>query len=122
MDLRNDPILVYESLLDHSPPMIDFLLPHANWSRPPPRPANPGNAVPYASWLIEVFEWWYNAPRRETRVGLFESIIGSLVGVPRTSEQVGFVLIRAVVVEADGTIEQVDVLQVRVPGSGGHRA
>ncbi|SCD94450.1 uncharacterized protein GA0115240_13213 [Streptomyces sp. DvalAA-14] len=36
VDLRHDPVEVYESLLDFRPPMIDLLLPHGNWTAPPP--------------------------------------------------------------------------------------
>ena len=30
-----DPVACYEALLQYAPPSVDFLLPHANWSRPP---------------------------------------------------------------------------------------
>ena len=36
IDPRNDPIGTYEALLRFEPPTIDFLLPHGNWSSPPP--------------------------------------------------------------------------------------
>jgi uncharacterized protein len=34
IDLRNDPIAVYEALLAEDPPRLDFLLPHATWDTP----------------------------------------------------------------------------------------
>ena len=36
IDVRNDPVATYEALLKFSPPALDLLLPHANWSCPPP--------------------------------------------------------------------------------------
>ena len=36
IDLANDPVEVYESLVALHPPRIDFLLPHATWDAPPP--------------------------------------------------------------------------------------
>lgn len=36
IDLTADPAQVYRSLRAMGPPMLDFLLPHANWSSPPP--------------------------------------------------------------------------------------
>ena len=37
IDVANDPLLVYESLMALRPPRIDFLLPHATWDHPPAR-------------------------------------------------------------------------------------
>ncbi|BCJ53505.1 hypothetical protein Asp14428_49800 [Actinoplanes sp. NBRC 14428] len=53
VDPATDPVAVYEALLAHRPPMIDLLLPHANWARPP--------APGAAEWLIAVFDRWYGA-------------------------------------------------------------
>ena len=39
IDVANDPIRVYESLLELAPPRLDLLLPHATWDAPPPRPS-----------------------------------------------------------------------------------
>ena len=55
VDVRNDPVATYEALLKFNPPAVDLLLPHANWSCPPP-----GSG--YADWLIAIFERWYSAP------------------------------------------------------------
>jgi uncharacterized protein len=117
IDLNHDPIAVYESLLDHTPPMIDFLLPHANWTRPPPVPSNPGNAVPYATWLIEVFERWFTAPSPETRIRMFEGLISGVTGNPRRGDQVGALPPLDVVIETDGRIEQTDALKSAYPGA-----
>jgi len=35
VDVRNDPIEVYEALLAEAPPRLDLLLPHATWDQPP---------------------------------------------------------------------------------------
>lgn len=48
IDLASDPVEVYESLAALEPPSMDLLLPHANWSSPPPaspRAASPAAAV-----------------------------------------------------------------------------
>jgi uncharacterized protein len=39
IDLRNDPVAVYEALLEQEPPAVELLFPHATWDQPPPRPA-----------------------------------------------------------------------------------
>jgi uncharacterized protein len=37
VNLEADPVGTYEALLEFAPPMVDFLLPHRNWSVPPDR-------------------------------------------------------------------------------------
>jgi uncharacterized protein len=111
IDVRDDPIEVYEALLAFEPPRIDLLLPHGNWTVPPPlrTPGEPG--TPYADWLIAIFDRWYHAPAYRTDIRLFSSIISLLVGGRSTAESVGLDPINYVTVETDGTIEQSDALK-----------
>ncbi|MGI5498600.1 FxsB family cyclophane-forming radical SAM/SPASM peptide maturase [Lentzea sp. CA-135723] len=118
VDLRNDPVHTYEALLGLAPPMIDFLLPHGNWSAPPPgRTADAGRA-PYGEWLAAAFDRWYSAPRRETGVRIFEELITVLFGGASTVEGIGLSPALMVVVETDGTIEQSDILASAFEGAG----
>ncbi len=112
----NDPITCYEELLRYRPPTVDFLLPHANWSRPPQRAAGAG-PTPYGDWLIAVFDRWYDAPRRETGIRLFEDVINLVLGGTGGSEQVGLSPVAVTVIESDGAIEQVDSLRSAYPGA-----
>lgn len=105
IDLRNDPVRTYTALLEFAPPMVDFLLPHGNWSNPPPGRIPGSAATPYADWLIAVFDRWYHAPRQETRIRLFEEIINVLLGRPSGVESIGLQPSVVVVVETDGAIE-----------------
>jgi uncharacterized protein len=114
VDLDTDPVACYEALLEHDPPTVDFLLPHANWSAPP----RPG-PLTHGEWLIAVFDRWYGAARQETRVRLFEEIINLVLGGASRSEQVGVSPVAVVVVETDGAIEQADSLKSAYPGAGG---
>ena len=41
VDLAADPRQTYETLVSYRPPMVDFLLPHANWEAPPRRGDGP---------------------------------------------------------------------------------
>ena len=117
IDPRNDPVGTYEALLRFEPPVIDFLLPHGNWSVPPPGRI-PGSAeTPYADWLIRVFDHWYAAPRQEASVRLFAEIIKLLLGHGSATELVGLSPIGAVVIETDGSIEQSDILKSAFPGA-----
>ncbi|WP_236718570.1 FxsB family cyclophane-forming radical SAM/SPASM peptide maturase [Actinoplanes sp. TFC3] len=109
VDVSADPVDVYEALLEYRPPTIDLLLPHANWEHPP----GPG----YADWMITVFDRWYSAPTRETGIRLFEEIINLVLGGTSRSDQVGLSPAPVVVIESDGTIEQVDSLKSAYQGA-----
>ncbi|WP_433825489.1 FxsB family cyclophane-forming radical SAM/SPASM peptide maturase [Actinoplanes sp. CA-015351] len=117
IDPANDPVGTYESMLRHRPPLIDFLLPHATWRTPPARPAIGGGAA-YGDWLVTVYDRWLNAPRKETRIRIFEEIISLLLGGASRSEHVGLSPVTVAVVESDGAIEQVDSLKSAYPGAG----
>ncbi|WP_426679714.1 FxsB family cyclophane-forming radical SAM/SPASM peptide maturase [Streptomyces krungchingensis] len=109
VDPTTDPVEVYESLLALQPPALDLLLPHGNWSAPPP--GRDGTGTPYGDWLCAVFDRWWGAGRRETRVRLFEECVALLLGLPAATESLGLAPFDAVVVETDGSIEQVDSLK-----------
>lgn len=110
VDIDNDPIATYEALLKFNPPAIDFLLPHANWSCPPP-----GSG--YADWLITIFERWYSAPGQETRVRLFSELIQLVLGQPGAVEGLGLLPSTLVVVDTDGAIKQLDSLSSAYDGA-----
>jgi uncharacterized protein len=117
IDPRNDPIGTYEALLRFQPPTIDFLLPHGNWSSPPPGRIPGSRETPYGDWLVSVFDHWYRAPRQEIRIRLFSEIIKLLLGGASTTELVGLSPVGVVVVETDGSIEQSDILKSAYPGA-----
>ncbi len=118
VDLAHDPVEVYASLLAFRPPVIDLLLPHGNWTSPPPGlPAPPGDPAPYGRWLTAVFDRWWDADRRRTRVRLFEECVALLLGVPAAGERLGLHPFTSVVVETDGSIEQVDSLKSAYEGA-----
>jgi uncharacterized protein len=108
VDTRNDPVATYEELLSFDPPTLDLLLPHANWSSPPP-----GSG--YADWLIAVFERWYSAPVLETRIRLFDELIQLILGGSAALESVGLQPAMHIVVDTDGTIKQLDSLSSTYP-------
>ena len=116
VDLRNDPVDVYESLLRFAPPRIDFLLPHGNWSRPPPGLPTSGQATPYGDWLSAAFDRWFGADRQETIVRLFRDTVVLILGGPSTSTHLGLSPVGFVVINTDGGYEQVDILRTAGPG------
>ncbi|WP_239128794.1 FxsB family cyclophane-forming radical SAM/SPASM peptide maturase [Sinosporangium siamense] len=117
VDLANDPVSTYEALLPYSPPRVDFLLPHGNWTRPPPGREAGSAATPYGDWLTAVFDRWYCAPRRETGVRLFEEIVNVLLGGVSRREDVGLGPTRYVTVDTDGAIGRSDILKSAYQGA-----
>ncbi|MFJ9178312.1 FxsB family cyclophane-forming radical SAM/SPASM peptide maturase [Streptomyces sp. NPDC102360] len=115
VDPARDPTATYESLLTLRPPAVDLLLPHGNWTSPPPHWDPAGKA--YGDWLCAVFDRWWDAGRRETRVRLFEECLALLLGLPAATESLGLAPFDAVVVETDGSIEQVDSLKSAYEGA-----
>lgn len=116
IDLESDPVATYESLARYAPPQVDFLLPHANWSRPP---AHDTAGADYGRWLVAAFDRWYGAPRWETNVRFFSEIINLLLGGQSASEQIGLSPVSLIVVDTDGTLEQVDSLRSAYHGAAG---
>ncbi|WSG63361.1 FxsB family radical SAM/SPASM domain protein [Nocardia sp. NBC_01730] len=117
IDLQNEPVETYEALTRFEPPAVDFMLPHSNWETPPPGKTADESVTPYADWLIAIFERWYGAPELETTVRLFGNIIELLLGGRMSSEAVGLDAVRLVVIETDGSLEQVDELKSAFDGA-----
>lgn len=116
VDLAADPRQTYETLVSYRPPMVDFLLPHANWEAPPRRGDGPS---PYGTWLAAAFDAWYDTSPRLTRVRLFEELINLLFGGRSRTESLGLSPVAAVVINTDGAYEQVDTLRSTYPGAVG---
>ncbi|WP_197361570.1 radical SAM/SPASM protein FxsBH, inactivated beta-hydroxylase extension form, partial [Streptomyces clavuligerus] len=114
IDVANDPVAVYDALAALEPPRIDFLLPHATWDTPPERPD--GSPTAYADWLLTVFDRW-DAQGRPLPVRLFDSVLSTLAGGPSLTESLGLAPTDLVVVETDGTLEQVDSLKSAYDGA-----
>lgn len=115
VDLAQDPVETYESLLAFAPPSVGLLLPLANWSTPPP--GRTAHGTPYADWLLAVFErWWHDGVRR-TRIRLFEEVLALLLGLPEATETLGLAPATTAVIETDGAIEQADSLKSAYEGA-----
>lgn len=111
IDLANDPLRVYESLLAFAPPRLDLLLPHGNWTTPPPRRRPGGAETPYGDWLVAVFDRWYSTTPRRTGIRLFESLIALVLGGRSGTRALGFAEPDIMTIETDGTIEGTDTLK-----------
>jgi len=114
VDVRNDPIAVYEALLAEAPPRLDLLLPHATWDRPPP--GRLGENRPYAWWLGQIHSRWI-ADGRPVPIRFFDSIFAAWEGRPSESEAAGLDAVDLLVIETDGSWEQIDSLKTAFDGA-----
>ncbi|MEH0532509.1 FxsB family radical SAM/SPASM domain protein [Streptomyces stelliscabiei] len=117
IDVENDPVEVYRALAELAPPAVDFLLPHATWEYPPPRPGGETGSE-YAHWLIAVHKQW-TADGMPMRIRMFESISRLSRGRGSLTEALGLGSSDLLVVETDGAIEQADWLKTAYPGAPG---
>jgi uncharacterized protein len=109
IDVRNDPVVTYDALAALDPPVIDFLLPHATWDTPPP-------TGPHGDWLIAVHDRWA-ADHHRPRVRIFNSIISTTHGGSSGTEALGLSQSDLIVIETDGSLEQVDSLKTAYEGA-----
>ncbi|NUR62185.1 MAG: FxsB family radical SAM/SPASM domain protein [Catenulispora sp.] len=117
IDIRNDPVTVYETIREAAPPRADFLLPHATHSAPPLRlDRSRAGSADYADWLLTVFDRW-NADRRPFPIRSFSSVLDALRGLPSGTESLGLDPVDLVVVETDGSLEQADSLKAAYAGA-----
>lgn len=117
VDLTSDPREVYESLCALHPPALDFLLPHRNWGATAPGRHRPA-PTPYGDWLVSAFDlWWAAADGSRPRIRLFTEVVALLLGGDSAAESVGLSPMAAVVIDTDGSIEQVDSLKSAYEGA-----
>ncbi|MGX4693961.1 radical SAM/SPASM protein FxsBH, inactivated beta-hydroxylase extension form [Streptomyces sp. JNUCC 63] len=115
VDVANDPVAVHDALTALDPPRIDYLLPHSTWDNPPPRGSS-GSPVPYADWLLAIFDRWQEQGRK-VPVRTFDSVLSTLRGGPSLTEAMGLAPSDLAVVETDGTFEQADSLKTAYDGA-----
>jgi uncharacterized protein len=115
IDVENDPVEVFDSLLIYKPPAVKFLLPHGNHTSPPP--GLPSISTPYGDWLVKLFDRWFDDPHQSVDINFFSEIIRLLCGDSSRTEAVGLSPFVAVVIETDGSIEQVDSLKTTFAGA-----
>jgi uncharacterized protein len=118
VELANDPLSTYEALLATDPPRLHFLLPHGTWSAPPPgRPPADDGTTAYADWLATIFDKWFHTRPQRTRIRIFEEIMRTMLGLPSRSESTGLSPVAMIVIETDGSMQQVDSLKASYPGA-----
>ncbi|MEV4134026.1 FxsB family cyclophane-forming radical SAM/SPASM peptide maturase [Dactylosporangium sp. NPDC049742] len=109
VDLHDDPVEVHDYLAALGPPIIDFNLPHATHDTPPHRTAP--DEPEYGRWMSRVYDAWIGADTYTHSVRMLEDIVALSLGAHGSVESLGLAPAGIVVVESDGSIEDVDTLK-----------
>ncbi len=104
IDVANDPLAVYGTLVRQRPPRVDFLLPHATWDNPPP-----GRG--YADWLLAIYDQW-TSDGRPVPIRMFDSLHSLERGGMSGTESLGADTAGIAVIETDGAWELPDSLKI----------
>lgn len=128
IDINADPLEIFEYLAKWQPPILDFLLPHANWGNPAPghpkeiaRGYEPSRCLPpqpYGTWLVRCFDqWWERSELGTIAVRTFEEIIRRLAGREGVLETLGTEPVSLLTIATNGSYEGVDTLKSAYPGA-----
>lgn len=119
IDVTNNPFEVYEALCAFDPPRLDFLLPHGNWTSPPPAINANDDTTPYADWLIVIFDHWFAEKGNKPSVRLFDQIIALCRGETVSQEAIGLGPLSLATITTDGEYELTDTLKSVFDGAAG---
>lgn len=100
---------LFEFFVAHDPPNLDFLLPDANYLRPPLGREKLPNL--YKEWLIRAFDLWFDR-YASLSVRLFDSLLNSLAGLPNETDAFGMGDVSLLTIDTDGTYHDLDVLKI----------
>ena len=115
IDVRNDPIAVYEALLAEAAAAHRSAAPARDLGQSPVPPARRRTA-PYAAWLGRIHARWI-ADGRPVPIRFFDSLLAAWEGRPSGSEAAGLDPVDLLVIETDGSWEQADSLKTAFDGA-----
>lgn len=112
IDLRNDPVSVYETVKQLGITSLDTLLPHSTWEALPPGKNGdrlPTAPSPYGDWLKTLYDHW-TADANRIRLRIFDDVLHLLLGGANSFESLGLGPAQLATIESNGDIELVDSL------------
>lgn len=113
VDPTSNPKEVLDTLAQFKPPRMDLLMMHATWESPPQH-----DAPATGKWLLDAFTYWASQSDPDyPQIRLFDSLIALMAGGKSQTEQIGTSPLGVVVVEADGTYEQNDIMKITYAGA-----
>lgn len=109
IDVSSDPLEVFDFVASLKVDHVDFLLPHHNWTRLPPRPRN--DPTEYGQWYGKIWSEWVSGRHSWMRIRYFEQIVRTLVGATGIFEGLGIEPVQLLIIAPDGSLEAVDTLK-----------
>lgn len=111
LNIDSDPLQIYQEFKSLGISSIDILLPDYTHDTLPLIEQYKYSKHPYADWLIQLFDVWFNEKENRMRIRLFEFITGLILGNDISFDHLGSEKNELLVIETDGEIEAVDVLK-----------
>jgi uncharacterized protein len=109
IDVESDPSQIYDLAKELGLHSFSPVLPSANYESPPSGLAD----LKLSSWLIKLFDLWFNdASKQKPRISFFKDIMRLLVGINATNEYVGPDNLGLLVLETNGELEPSDELKI----------
>jgi uncharacterized protein len=116
INLDYDPLAIHRHLLDEiGLTCLDYILPDQTHDTIGAVRTRYG-PTPVADWLMAVFDDWWSRDSIRIRVRILDAIVASLLRSRSHSVQFGNPAFGYLVVEADGSIQALDVLRICQPG------
>ena len=116
IDLRHDPLEVYDYFRSFNPHSIEFLFPLGNYETRPPGKTDL-SITPYGDWLLTIFRQWFAERPQTIMIRRFRDIVALLAGARDSSEEWGLQPVDFAVIESNGSIEAVDTLKTCYSGA-----
>lgn len=115
IDIRNDPIEMFDFLAGFGVELIDFLLPLHTWDRPPIRPdADP---IAYGRWYWRLYQAWIADRHPQVQIRYLKNIVSQMAGGRSAVESMTLEPCQLVLIATDGGIEAVDSLKSTASGA-----
>jgi len=114
INVKRDPVEIFEHLAGFEPPSTDFLEPHASWQKLPAGKSSPDD-VSYGDWLIRLFDHWFDSERAKIPIRKFDEIIEHIYGGAGSLESFGLEPVDLLTIATDGAYEAVDCIKAAHP-------
>jgi len=115
VQLGRDPVPIHEHLVSLAPASIAYLMPDQTWDGIATVQGIYG-PTPCADFLLPILELWWTSGSMDITVQPFKAMARAILGGQTGVDFIGNNPYRYVFVEADGSLEGLDVLRVCQPG------
>ena len=116
VDIRSNPIQVFDFIASLGVERVDLLKPHYNWDNPPPRVNKINNRnvsleTCYGEWFGQIWSEWFNGKHSWMQIRFFENIIRGYMGGRALYEDMTLEPTTLLTIASNGAIEGVDTLK-----------